>query len=336
MREDGYFAQNTPNGFAPRIAIAWDVFGNGSTSLRTGYGIFYSRVANLSYGTNGTSTNPPAFGSPALTIQQPGMVFGYGLGSSSGFYFPPPPGFVFQTNASGGIVGSRVSVGGMDPNPKQPTTQDYTFSIQHRFGANFVVEGDYLGSHSTHLYTQTDVNRYAGNLLAANGSLTRLNPNFGPIFYGQTIGTSKANIFSVLLSRRFAQHWSAQAIFTTGRALDADSSNDNGVPNGRNILDIANINGQYGRADYDVKRRLTLDAVFELPTRFQNAILKSALAGWRLSGIAILQTGLPFSVYTTATYPSGDYNANGFNYDYPNTPAFGNTISTSRSSAFGN
>ncbi len=331
VRGDGYFAENRPHGYAPRISIAWDVFGNGSTSIRAGYGIFYSRVANLSYATNGSSTNPPAFGSPALTIQQPGAVFGYVQGSSNGYYFPPPPGFVFETNASGGIVGSRVSVGGIDPNPKQPTTQDFTFSIQHRLGANFVVEADYLGTHSGHLYTQTDVNRYAGNLVATNGSLTRLNPNFGPIIYGQTIGTSKANIFSLLVSRRFAQHWSAQAIFTAGRALDADSSNDNGVPNGRNILDVANINGQFGRADYDVKRRVTLDAVYELPTPFQNAILKSALGGWRVSGIAIFQTGLPFSVYTSAAYPSGDYNADGFNYDYPNTPAFGNTISTSRS-----
>jgi Carboxypeptidase regulatory-like domain/TonB dependent receptor len=331
VRGDGYFANNTPNGFAPRIAVAWDVFGNGSTSIRAGYGMFHSRVANLAYGTNGSNTNPPAFGSPSLNLQTPGVVFGYGLGSSGGYYFPPPPGFSFQTNSSGGIVGSRVSVGGMDPNPNQPTTQDYTFSIQRRLGRQFVVEADYLGSHSYHLYTQSDVNRFAGNLVATNGSLTRLNPNFGPVVYGQTIGTSKANIFSFVASRRFAQRWSAQAIFTVGRALDADSSNDNGVPNGRSILDIANINGQFGRADYDISRRLTFDAVYEIPAPFQSNVWKAVLGGWRLSTIAIFQTGLPFSVYTTASYPSGDYNADGYNYDFPNTPAFGNTLSTSRS-----
>lgn len=329
VRGNGYFANNTPNGWAPRIGLAWDVFGNGSTSIRAAYGIFYSRVGNLAYATNGSNTNPPAFGSPSLTIQQPGVKFGYGLGSSGGYYFPPPPGFLFQIDPRGGIVGTRVSIGGMDPNPKQPTTGDWTLSIQRRLGSNFVAEVDYLGTHSTHLYTQTDVNRFAGNLIA-NGSLTRLNPSFGPIIYGQTIGTSKANIFSFALGRRFYRGWSAKAIFTTGRALDADSSNDNGVANGRNILDVANINRQWGRADYDVKKRLTFDSIWEIPAPFRSGVLKNTLGGWRLGTIAIFQSGLPLTVFTSASYPSGDFNADGFNFDVPNTPAFGNYISASR------
>jgi hypothetical protein len=328
VRGDGYFAANRPNGWAPRAGIAWDVFGNGSTSIRAAYGTFYSRVGNLAYGTNGSNTNPPTFGSPSLTIQTPGVKFGYVTGSSAGYYFPPPPGFTFQIDPRGGIVGSRVSVGGMDPNPKQPTTQNWTFSIQRRLPGNFTVEADYLGTHSTHLYTQTDVNRFVGNLLG--GSLTRLNPSFGPVIYGQTIGTSKANIFSFSGGRLFAHGWSARAIFTTGRALDADSSNDNGVGGGRNIVDVSNINGQWGRADYDIHKRLALDTVWEVPTPFRSGLLKNTLGNWRLSTIALLQSGQPFSVYTSASYPSGDYNADGFNYDQPNTPAFGNSVSASR------
>ena len=331
VRGNGYFTDNTPNGFAPRVGLAWDVFGNGSTSIRAGYGLFYSRVGDLSFGTNGANTNPPAFGSPSLTIQQPGAVFGYTMGNANGYYFPPPPGFTFRIDPNGGIVGTRVSVGGNDPNPKQPTTQDWTFSIQRKLGGSFVVEADYLGTHSTHLYTQTDINRFAGNLIATSGSLTRLNPSFGSIIYGQTVGTSKANIFSFSASRRFARGWSAHAIFTTGRALDADSSNDNGVANGRNILNVANINGQWGRSDYDINKRLALDTVWEVPQPFHSTMLKNTLGGWRLSSIMIFQSGLPFSVYTSAPYPTGDFNADGFNYDYPNTPVSGNSISVSRS-----
>src|SRR5262249_55915850 len=153
---------------------------NGSTSIRAAYGLFYSRVANLAYATNGSNTNPPAFGSPFLTVQQPGVRFGYGLGSANGYYFAPPPGFSFQIDPRGGIVGTRVSIGGMDPNPTQPRTHNWTFSLQRRLGSNFVLEADYLGTHSAHLYTQTDVNRYMGDLVAHNGALARLNPSFGP------------------------------------------------------------------------------------------------------------------------------------------------------------
>ena len=56
------------------------------------------------------------------------------------------------------------------------------------------------------------------------------------------------------------------------------------------------------------------------------------MEGGRFATIAIFQSGLPFSVYTaSAPFPNGDFNADGFNYDYPNTPIFGNYVSASRS-----
>jgi hypothetical protein len=341
----GYFADNTPNGFGPRIGLAWDVFGNGSTSIRAGYGLFHSRVANLSYGsTNGDGTNPPAFGVPSVNINQPGYRFSYVPGSSAGYYFPPPPGFTFQIGPAGNIVGNRVSVGGITPNPRQPQTSEYTLSIQRRLGSNYVVEVDYLGIHSVHLYTQTDINRFAGNLILNNNVLTRLNPYFNSIIYGQTIGSSRANIVSAMLTRRFTHGLSIQAIFTEGRSLDANSSNDNGVANGERIEDVADINGQWGRSDFDVKKRLALNVVWETPGNFQSKTLKHVLGNWRFSGNAIFQSGLPFSVYTSAAFApilsnghvtalkpgSGDYNADGYGYDQPNAPSFGNSVSVPR------
>jgi hypothetical protein len=327
----GYITNNTPNGFAPRAGIAWDVFGDGSTSIRAGFGIFYSRVGDLSFGSsNGANTNPPNFGSPSLSFLTKGTVFGYELGTDNGYYFAPPPGFSFQTNSTGGIVGTRVSVGGNAPYMKQPTTDDYSVSIQRKLLNNFIFEADYLGSHSTHLYTQTDINRFPDNIIS-NGSLTRLNPNFGSIIYGQTIGKSRGDVFSFALTKRFSKGWSANGVFTVGRALDADSSNDNGVANGERIEDITNISGQWGRADYDINKRFAIDSVYEIPAPFQQHLLKAVLGGWKVSGIGIFQSGLPFTVYTSASYPTGDYNADGYNYDEPNTPAFGNRVSVSRS-----
>jgi hypothetical protein len=80
---------------------------------------------------------------------------------------------------------------------------------------------------------------FAGNLIVDNDVLTRLDPYFNSIICGQTIGSSRANS-SALLTRRVAHGMSAQAIFTGGRVLDADSSNDNGVPNDELIEDVQN------------------------------------------------------------------------------------------------
>jgi hypothetical protein len=64
------------------------------------------------------------------------------------------------------------------------------------------------------------------------------------------------------------------------------------------------------------------------------------LGGWEFGGIVVLQTGLPFTVYTSAPFSpvfgsngqvignaGGDYNADGYNYDVPNAPSFGNHLS---------
>jgi hypothetical protein len=79
-----------------------------------------------------------------------------------------------------------------------------------------------------------------------------------------------------------------------------------------------------------------VDAVWNLPG-LGSGIAKTLTKGWTLSPVIILQSGQPFTVYTSAQYNStdysqgGDYNADGFGYDVPNKPSFGSHISTSRS-----
>jgi hypothetical protein len=64
----------------------------------------------------------------------------------------------------------------------------------------------------------------------------------------------------------------------------------------------------------------------------RGGIAHEITGGWTLSPVIIMQSGQPFTVYTSAQYSSGgDYNGDGFDYDTPNTPSFGNHIKTSRS-----
>ncbi len=327
--DKGYVTANRPSGWSPRFGFAWDVFGNGSTAIRGGYGIYYNRVANLSYVSN-AGENPPAFALPSLTVLR-NERFSYSLGGAEGMNFPLPPDLRIQVDPRGGIVGLATAVGGMELRPDQPLTHNWSLSIQRRLGANFVFEADYLGTHSANLFTQTDVNRFPGDLVVNNGRLTRLNPSFARVLLGRLIGESDGHLGSFMLSRRFSRGWSVRGIYTFGKALDFVSSNDNGVGGGQNVFNALNIPGQRGRSDYHIGRSLKFDSVWELPDPWKSGWKSKTIGGWRLAAIAILQTGRPFNVIHGGPYPAGDFNADGFNYDPPNTPAFGNHISAERS-----
>jgi hypothetical protein len=328
MRTDsaGLVSTNTPQGVEPRIGFGWDIFGNGSLALRGGWGIFQNRLGDLAYA---VYTNPP-FGSVALDVRN-GQKLNFALGSPDGLSFPLPPGLQFTLNPAGGINGTPVSVKGLGPHFDTPTANVWNITLEKRLTNSIIVEGDYTGNHGSNLFLQTNVNRYAGDLLQHNGTLTRLNPNFGPITYGQSTGYSDANFGTFLISKRFSNGFSAKGIYTFGKGTDLTSSNDNGVAGAENILDAANPGLQHGLSDFNVSRRFTIDSVYNIPSLFKNGIGRTIFGGWDLAGIAIFQSGLPFSVITTAAYPRGDYNADGFNYDFPNTPSFGNSVSVSRS-----
>lgn len=322
----GYVSTDTPQGVMPRFGFGWDVFGNGSLAVRGGYGLFYNRLGDLSYS---VSTNPP-FGSLALDVRN-GQTLAFSLGSPNGLSFPVPPGVQTTLNAAGGLTATPVAVKGLGPNISIPSVQVWNMTIEKRLTNSIIVEADYMGNHGSNMFLQTNVNRYADDLLQHNGKLTRLNPYFGTITYGDSNGYSDADYGTFLVSKRFSNGFSARGIYAFGKATDLTSSNDNGVSGAENIFDAANPMAQHALSDFDVAKRLTIDSVYDVPSLFKHGPLNQVFGGWELAGIAIFQSGLPFSVITTAPYPTGDFNADGFNYDAPNTPSFGNHVSTSRS-----
>lgn len=278
-------------------------------------------------------TNPPQFADPSIDVYNAGTTlanFAYGVSPSGPTGFAPPPGISYQVDSHGGLVGTRIGVGGVQANLAPPMVQDWALGIQHSLSSSVTVEADYFGTSSSHLYFQTDSNRYAGDLIQHNGTLTRLNSSFGAVVYGQSIGIANAEVASFAISKRFSRGWSVHAIYNLGKSLDYTSSNDNGVGGAENVFDVNDPGRNYGRADYDSRHRVSVDAVWNIPG-FKHGVQSFITKGWTLSPVVVLQSGQPFTVYTSAPYPSGDFNADGYNYDVPNTPAFGNTIKSSRS-----
>ncbi len=340
-----YVSDNRPQGIGPRFGFGWDVFGNGTLAVRGGYGLYYNNVADGSWSFP-SRANPPFWANPSFNLSDSAHPFTYSLGSTDGLNWPIPPGITFQTNAAGGIVGLPVRTSGVQSSIDQPRTQIWMLAIQKELARNLIAEVDYNGSSSRDLYIQTDVNRFPGDLIVNRGKQTRLNANFGPIIFGRTIGVADGHYGSFMLTKRMSHSWSLRGIYTFGKSTDEMSSNDNGTANGEAVFNPLNPMSQHGLSDFNVSRRFTIDSMATMPDVFHNGLSQTLLGGWRMSNIVVLQSGLPFTVYTSAAFNpifdangnvvglkpgSGDFNADGYGYDAPNRPPPGQVRTGSRS-----
>jgi hypothetical protein len=132
-----------------------------------------------------------------------------------------------------------------------------------------------------------------------------------------------------------------QASWTYGKAIDYSSTYGTGL----NYVDPSNKRLERARADFDVRNKVALLLVYELPKPHGGPALERALlGGWEVSLNTILQNGSPYSVYCNTPFKpiyngtgnivgnSGcDYNADGWNWDNPDQAAFGNSKHGTRS-----
>jgi hypothetical protein len=331
----------------PRLGFSYDVFGNGKTAVRGGFGLFSDRIPYLSF-INVLTANPPFSYTPSFALNQGQTIPPFALcdpaqGTEVNCPVYPPTNIQFDSH--GGIVGQRANIGGYDSKIKMAQVDNWTLSLQQQLQSNLVFELNYSASAGHHLPVQTDVNRFAGNIVE-DGTLTRLNPSFGTLNYINTEVNSIGHYFSAMATRRTAKGLTLQGVYTWGKALDpfsTDSTSNGGLPfataggnsYGSQVIDANNINAQRGRADFDIRQQFSFNGVWTLPNPWSRGWVKDTLGGWRLGGIVLLHTGLPFTVYNAASFQGGgDYNADGYQYDVPNTPLFGNHLSGQPRSAF--
>jgi hypothetical protein len=163
--------------------------------------------------------------------------------------------------------------------------------------------------------------------------------------YAQALGNSFYTGGTVALKKRFSRGFSFDAAYTFGKAIGSGDSGGGGFWTQVSVADIADLRRERGLASFDVRQRLSFSTIWYLPRpRTGSAWLDGLFGGWQVANVTILQSGTPFSVFCSTPFipvrntqdvivgnAGCDYNADGYNYDYPNTPAFGNFKSGSRS-----
>lgn len=315
-----YVVKAPKNNFAPRVGLAWDPFGKGTTSIRTGYGIFYDQVLNGTYEQN-IGQNPP---------YQETFTFGVDTarGISSRLDQPVPTGVTVTAASSV----AALSIRAIQPNWKDPYMQQWSFDVQHQLGSagKTLLDVGYFGSKGTHLIGAYELNEVpagkALNSLCATGTSTtptvacqapgfaftstansaildQLRPFRGYRSINMITPQFNSNYHSLQVSaiQRFTGTSQVQLAYTFAKNLTDNQTDRSTAPE-----DSYRIRLDRGRATLDRRHILTVNYIYELPFfKKQTDFVGKVLGGWQASGIAVYNTGVPFTPTTSSFDAAG-------------------------------
>src|SRR2546427_6725298 len=198
-----------------------------------------------------------------------------------------------------------------------PNTQQWNLTIQRELGRNWVFEVGYVGAHSVHLReTRSNLQPQRvspTNPLVLTGAgaqqFTITTNTFANAparsraagingYNGMQIFADDAYSHYHSLQTTLSRRWGAgyfQAAYTFSRSTDATSSGNTALNTAFN--DETSLDASRGLSDFDRTHRFVVSYRYDLPFFRDTSGAKAALLrDWAISGITILQSGLPFSV----------------------------------------
>ena len=272
--------KNRWGNFAPRFGFAFDPFGDGKTSVRGGYGIFYSMIRQQAH--NQISTNQPF--SIKLTIDNPpqGLDNPY---SETGNPFPfVPPQSDAERQAYEFLTPLEITQ--WDPDFRNAVAQQWNFNVQREMFGSYLLTLAYVGSKGNHLFMANELNPAIFGRTGNANQRRLLFPTFSNIRNQSSQGNSTYHAFQTSVNKRLTSGFTILANYTFGKLLD-DASSDGDGPS--NPFDISN---EKGHSDFDITHRFAASYIWQLP-RFEqrHALVKHVLGGWETNGIITLESG---------------------------------------------
>ena len=337
------------NNFSPRAGIAYapsarpargslldKIIGPaGTTSIRLGYGMYYTAYEGLSagimsanppYGYTYTSAAPPLFASP-FTVAA--------TGANAGQRFPLQhvADGASRTNPNTSVNWSQfeplVGIPAVEPNDATPYAQHWMASVERQLGASTLATVSYVGTSSHHLLVLEEANPANPALCLSLGSAcgpfneqaarTTFGPAFGSVELQRTIANANYSALEATLNHR-AHGLDLLASYTYAKSIDQSA----GLPEPVNPV---NPSLSRGLSAFDMRHNFVASFHYTIPQLSSKGLLHAMEGGWGVAGIARFTTGLPVTLLNNNDTSLLGTTPNGINDNGVDTPEWsGNSL----------